>query len=291
MDFSKVRSAVNRIRIGRNIHRHLDLIAGLPYEDIKSFAGSFDDVYALKPEQLQLGFLKVLKGSHMEEKKKEYGLVCQDRTPYEALYTRWMSYEDMIRLKGVEEMVEVYYNSGQFRNTLEALETKFSSAFLMYDGMYRFYEKCGYEKQQHKRGARYEILLGFIESSVSECDRDKEYFRELLTFDYYLRENAKSRPDFAGEYKVSKEILRSFYEKEETEHRYLPSYTGYDRNQMRKMTHLEYFAWSGKYVLFDYKERDVLSKDARTCEIVRSCQDKLVSCKSEVKSIKCREYT
>lgn len=267
MDFSRVRNAVNRIRKGRNIHQHLDLIAGLPCEDIKSFERSFDDVYALKPEQLQLGFLKVLKGSYMEEKRQEYGLVCQDRTPYEVLYTRWMSYEDMIRLKGVEEMVEVYYNSGQFRNTLEALEARFSSAFSMYDGLYRFYEKNGYEKQQHKRSARYEILLEYIKSSVGESGGETEYFRELLTYDYYLRENAKSRPDFAGEYKVPKETLRVFYEKEESEHRYLPAYTGYDRNQMRKMTHLEYFARLGKYVLFDYKDRDVLSKDARTCEV------------------------
>lgn len=275
MDFSRVRNAVNRIKRGRNIHQHLDLIAGLPYEDIKSFAKSFDEVYALKPEQLQLGFLKVLKGSFMEEKQQEYGLVCQDRPPYEVLYTRWMSYEDVIRLKGVEEMVEVYYNSGQFKNTLEALESRFSSAFLMYDGLYRFYEKNGYEEQQHKRSARYEILLRFITGSVSECDRETENFREILTYDYYLRENAKSRPDFAGGYKVSKETLRTFYEREEAEHRYLPSYTGHDRNQMRKMTHLEYFAWAGKLVLFDYKERDVLSRDARTCE---------------VKSIECREY-
>lgn len=268
MDFSKVKNVVNCIRKGRNIHQHLDLIAGLPDEDIERFAQSFDEVYELEPEQLQLGFLKVLKGSCMEKKKQEYGLVCQDRAPYEVLYTRWISYEDMIRLKGVEEMVEVYYNSMQFGNTLKALKGKFSSAFLMYDGLYQFYEKCGYGEKQYKRSARYEILLRYIESSVSGCVQETEKFRELLTYDYYLRENAKSRPEFAGEYKVSKEILRTFYEKEEKEHRYLPAYTGYDRNQMRKMTHLEYFAGLGKYVLFDYMERDVLSQDARTCEVM-----------------------
>ena len=264
MDFGRVRGAVERIRKGKNIHQHLDLIAGLPHEDLKSFARSFDDVYALEPDQLQLGFLKVLKGSYMDEKRQEYGLVCQSRPPYEVLYTRWLSYEEIIRLKGIEEMVEVYYNSGQFKNTLKALEKSYPSAFLMYDSMYRFYEKYGYERQQHRRGARYEILLHYIEECADICE-EAEYYRELLTYDYYLRENAKSRPHFAGEYKVTKEFLRAFYENEEETHRYLRSYTDHDSSQMRRMTHLEYFAWMGKYILFDYKERDPLSQNARTC--------------------------
>ena len=264
MDFGRVRGAVERIRKGKNIHQHLDLIAGLPHENLKSFARSFDDVYALEPDQLQLGFLKVLKGSYMDEKRQEYGLVCQSRPPYEVLYTRWLSYEEIIRLKGIEEMVEVYYNSGQFKNTLKALEKSHASAFLMYDSMYRFYEKYGYERQQHRRSARYEILLRYIEECADICE-EAEYYRELLTYDYYLRENAKSRPHFAGEYKVTKEFLRAFYKNEEENHRYLRSYTDYDSSQMRRMTHLEYFAWMGKYILFDYKERDPLSQNARTC--------------------------
>ena len=264
MDFAKVRNAVEKIRIGGNIHQHLDLIAGLPFEGIDSFAKSFDDVYSLKPEQLQLGFLKVLKGSGMERQKDAYGLVYQSRPPYEVLYTRWLSYEDVIRLKGIEEMVEVYYNSGQFKNTLKALEKSYPSAFLMYDSMYRFYEKYGYERQQHRRSARYEILLRYIEECADICE-EAEYYRELLTYDYYLRENAKSRPHFAGEYKVTKEFLRAFYENEEETHSYLRSYTDHDSSQMRRMTHLEYFAWMGKYILFDYKERDPLSQNARTC--------------------------
>ncbi len=260
MDFSKVKSAVERIRKRGNIHQHLDLIAGLPFEDIGSFAKSFDDVYGLKPEQLQLGFLKVLKGSSMESRKEKYGLVCQSRPAYEALFTRWLSYEDVIRLKGVEEMVEVYYNSGQFTHTLEELEKRHSSAFAMFDKLYCFYEAHEYMGVQHKRSMRYEILLQYIGEADPE---EMEFFRELLTYDYYLRENAKTRPDFAGEYRISKEEVRSFYEKEERERRYLTAYGEYDRNQMRKMTHLEYFAEMGKCVLFDYKERNVLSREAK----------------------------
>ena len=264
MDFGRVRGAVERIREKGNIHQHLDLIAGLPFEDMESFARSFDDVYALGPDQLQLGFLKVLKGSYMEEKKQEYGLVYKSRPPYEVLYTRWLSYEDMMRLKGIEEMVEVYYNSRQFTHTLEALKAGYPSAFLMYDGLAGFYEEQGLGQVQHKRSARYEILLRYI---TAEFPEEEERFRELLTYDYYLRENAKSRPEFAGEYKVPKDTLRTFYEKEEAQRRYLPAYRDYDRNQMRKMTHLEYFAQKGIYVLFDYRERNALSRDARACRV------------------------
>ena len=107
-------------------------------------------------------------------------------------------------------------------------------------------------------------MLRYIEECADICE-EAEYYRELLTYDYYLRENAKSRPHFAGEYKVTKEFLRAFYENEEETHRYLRSYTDHDSSQMRRMTHLEYFAWMGKYILFDYKERDPLSQNARTC--------------------------
>lgn len=262
MDFEKVAGIVRRIQNMGNIHQHLDLIAGLPHEDIESFAKSFDDVYALRPEQLQLGFLKVLKGSFMEEHQEEYGLVHKDRPPYEVLYTRWLSYEDVMRLKGIEEMVEVYYNSRQFTNTMEELVREYASAFQMYDDLSCFYEESGYGSVQHKRSTRYAILLEYI---ALHFPQKVEYYREKLTYDYYLRENAKSRPEFAGEYKVEKAELRSFYENEENSRRYLPAYEAYDRNQMRKMTHLEYFESTREYILFDYMERNPLNQEARVC--------------------------
>ena len=262
MDFDKVSEVVARIQKKGNIHQHLDLIAGLPYEDIQRFARSFDDVYALKPEQLQLGFLKVLKGSYMEEQQKTYGLEHKSRPPYEVLYTKWLSYEDVIRLKGIEEMVEVYYNSRQFTHTIEALEQEYTSSFEMYDRLREYYEEKGYGSVQHKRSARYDILLSYI---LYHHPKKVQYYRELLIYDYYLRENAKTRPEFAGEYKVSKEELRTFYENEEEKRKYLVNYQAYDRNQMRKMTHLEYFSYFGKYILFDYMEKNPLNQEARTC--------------------------
>lgn len=264
MDFEKVSRIVRRIQERGNVHEHLDLIAGLPYEDVESFAHSFDDVYALKPEQLQLGFLKVLKGSFMQEHQKEYGIVHKAHPPYEVLYTKWISYEDVLRLKGVEEMVEVYYNSRQFTNTMEELEKEYDSAFDMYDRLAAYYEENDYNSVQHKRSARYEILLNYVRKYHKEKE---DLFREVLTYDYYLRENAKSRPGFAGEYPVTKDAARAFYETEEETHEYLPNYGKYDRNQMRKMTHLEYFKLTDTYILFDYQNRNPLNQEARVCKI------------------------
>ncbi len=267
MQFSAVSEKVRRIRKNGNIHQHLDLIAGLPYEDLRRFAVSFDEVYALKPQQLQLGFLKVLKGSYMETRSREYGLLYKSAPPYEVLSTRWMSYDDILYLKGIEEMVETYYNSAQFVRTMSELEKCFTSPFEMYGKLSRYYfERRSTDPGSHSRADRYEILLGF--AAEAEPDR-REQYRELLTYDYYLRENAKSRPKFAGEYRMDREELRSFYCREAEEHRYLKGYEGRGANQLRKMTHLEYFSVFDRYILFDYSNRDPLTKEAETFEIER----------------------
>ncbi len=268
MNLEQVRSAVFRIKEAGNVHQHLDLIAGLPYEDYESFARSFDQVYSMRPEQLQLGFLKVLKGSLMHEKAEEYGLLYQDRPPYEVLSTKWISYADVIRLKGVEDMVEVYYNSGQFRNTMEHLEEEFSSAFGMYEELAAYYNESGLAHMNHTRIARYEILDRFI-GQIVQKDRSREEkqkaYREWLTLDLYLRDNVKNRPDFLGENKVSSDEAAAFYKREEDSREYLSGYQGYDRRQMRRMTHLERIG--GELLLFDYLSRDPLTGNARICVI------------------------
>ena len=163
MDLEKVARRVAEVNAFGNIHQHLDLIAGLPYEDIESFRRSFNEVYQMEPEQLQLGFLKVLKGSYMEEMKQKYGLLSQSKSPYEVLKTNWLSYDEVIRLKGVEEMVEVYYNSGQFRRTMKRLSQEWGDAFDLYDSLAAFYEDEGLNGVSHNRLARYEILYRFIQ--------------------------------------------------------------------------------------------------------------------------------
>lgn len=269
MKFSQVTEVVNRVHAAKNIHQHLDLIAGLPFEDYNSFHKSFCDVYALRPEQLQLGFLKVLKGSYMEEKTKDYELLYQNRPPYEVLSTKWLPYSDVIRLKGLEEMVEVYYNSRQFEHTMELLEQVFGDAFVMFEEISNYYEEHGYYGVNHNRVARYEILYAFIKEVALvqyETLLTEEQFRQMLVMDLYLRENMKNRPAFAGDSLVSKEVERTFYDTEAEEHQYLKGYEKYDKRQLRKMTHLENI--DGHLILFDYQNRNPLTNQATTYEVI-----------------------
>lgn len=262
MRFEKVKKIVEQIHAKGNIHQHLDLIAGLPYEDYQRFRCSFNEVYALKPEQLQLGFLKVLKGSYMEEKAKDYQLVYQDRPPFEVLSTAWISYDEVIALKGIEEMVEVYYNSRQFEKTLELLEKEFDDACAMFEKLRDYYETKGLDQINHTRISRYEILFDFVKQLLKEKHLEGKIasYQESLIYDLYLRENVKNRPVFAGEDTVDKQTAAAFYEKEEQERRYLKGYERYDKRQMRKMTHLERIG--GNFLLFDYQNRSPLTHQA-----------------------------
>lgn len=270
MDLEKLESNVRRVNGFRNIHQHLDLIAGLPWEGYESFKNSFNQVYAMEPEQLQLGFLKVLSGSYMEEKAEDYGLLFRDTPPYEVLSTRWLSYGELIRLKAVEEMVEVYYNSGQFGNTMRELQTEFSSPFDMYEALREYYREQELSAVSHSRNARYEILFSFIRKMLEknvQADR-LELYRDLLTEDLYLRENAKSRPSFGRDLTPYKEEIKQFFIRERKERRYLMGYEEYDSKQMSRMVHVEIMR-DGRMLLFDYLHRDALLGNARIIEAGR----------------------
>lgn len=284
MDIDALRRAVATVHGFQNIHQHLDLIAGLPCEDYDSFVRSFNDVYAMAPNQLQLGFLKVLKGSPMEQYAGEYGIVCCSRPPYEVLYTKWLSFDDVLKLKGVEEMVEIYYNSDQFAHTLPVLIQAFSSPFHMYEALADYYRTNGYMTNTPSRIYRYQVLLDFACSAAAD---KHALFVELLTFDLYLRENLKSRPDFASENSMEKNStekkkVREFFEREELAHQYLKGYESYTSIQLLRMTHIEKFTYpvwaecpadcaarleSPAYILFDYKNRNALTHDAAYFEI------------------------
>lgn len=249
MDFEKLKGIVDRIHSFGNIHQHLDLIAGLPYEDYDSFRHSFNDVYALKPQQLQLGFLKVLKGSHMMEMCQEYGIVYKTREPYEVLSTKWLDYDHVLKLKTVENMVEVYYNSGQFQNTLEYLEGFFPDAFSIYERLGNFYMEKGYGDISHTRMRRYEILLEFLEN-LPEISMDQ--VKDQMIYDLYLRENLKSRPGFARDQKPFERQIWDFRKRE----------------KVAKNAHVEVFA-DGKVLLFDYADRDPLTNNARVKDVTK----------------------
>ena len=247
MDFEKLKGIVEQIHSFGNIHQHLDLIAGLPYEGYESFHKSFCDVYALRPEQFQLGFLKVLKGSHMMEMTGEYQILYKDREPYEVLSTAWLTYGEILGLKMVESMVEVYYNSGQFKHTLVFLEQYFEDPFRMYEALGRFYEKKGYSEISHSRMRRYEILMEF---AGEQKEIPSEALSDVMLLDLYLRENLKSRPSFASDQKPYERLIWDYRK----------------AKKIPKTAHIEVFR-DGKTILFDYTDRDPLTNNARLTDI------------------------
>lgn len=253
MDFEKLKRIVEQIHSFGNIHQHLDLIAGLPYEGYDSFHKSFCDVYALRPEQFQLGFLKVLKGSYMMEMTGEYQILYKDREPYEVLSTAWLTYGEILRLKMVESMVEVYYNSGQFKNTLVFLEKYFDDPFRMYEALGRFYEKKGYSEISHSRMRRYEILMEF---AGEQKEIPSEALSDVMLLDLYLRENLKSRPSFASDQKPYERLIWDYRK----------------AKKIPKTAHIEVFQ-DGKKLLFDYTDRDPLTNNAQLTDITDEVND------------------
>lgn len=262
MDLDKLKRNVDRVHSFKNTHQHLDLIAGLPNEDFDSFLKSFDDVYRMRPDQLQLGFLKVLKGSYMAEQTGNYRLQFHSTPPYEVLSTEWLDFGEVIRLKQVEEMVEVHYNSGQFPAVLEKLEHDFSRPVEIFLRLADYYERKKLSGISHSRIARYEILYEFIREELGAASEELSEYRDRLMFDLYLRENVKSRPFFAQDQFLFKRQVREFFTAEDKTPHWLTGYEGCDSRQLSKMAHLEAME-DGTFVLFDYKNRNPLSWNAR----------------------------
>lgn len=279
--FEKLKKNVLFIKEKGNIHQHLDLIAGLPYEGYESFAHSFNAVYDMRPEQLQLGFLKVLKGAYMYDVQEKYGILYSSKPPYEVLQTNWLSFDEIIRLKQVEEVVEVYYNSMQFVRTMEFLLPFFENAFSMYECLGDYYEEKGLFELSHSRMARYEILLNFVQEKLKPERPEAQQeiiiscLKECLLYDLYLRENLKNRPQWADSQDRYKDDIRQFYKKEAVEKSYLKDYEKIEEKQLYRMTHLEVFHYDVQDsfekkllpVLFDYQNRSPLSHEARTFQV------------------------
>lgn len=247
MDLKKLEASVARVKSFGNIHQHLDLIAGLPCEDYESFRRSFEQVYRMKPDQLQLGFLKVLKGSSMYHEAQKYEILYKEKEPYEVLSTAWLSYEDILKLKMVESMVEVYYNSGQFQKTLSWIETFYQEMFSFYESLGAYYEEKGYEEISHSRLRRYEILLEFLKEKTQLPVNTAS---QHMVYDLYLREKLKKRPVFAMDQKPYEASVRNYRK----------------ANKIPKTAHIEVFG-DGSAVLFDYEARDPLTNNARAEQI------------------------
>ncbi len=279
-DLTGLKKHVSEVYEGRNIHQHLDLIAGLPYEDYETFRNSFNEVYDMKPDQLQLGFLKVLKGSPIHCDSDKYGIVCQDIPPYEVLHTDWLSFEDILKLKQVEDMVERYYNSMQFEASVKFMVQRADTPFDFFMQIGKFFHDKGYDAMQQSRIGNYEILYEFAKTKLGQ--EDIKILEQLLIFDLYARENLKKRPEFI-DYEngiPDKEFIREFYQNQENVKRFLEIYDGYDWKQLSRMTHIEIFDYDilgfmetgvctarKNIYIFDYIYRNPLDNQARISKI------------------------
>lgn len=267
MNLSKAKEAVERIREKGNIHQHLDLIAGLPYEDYGSFIKSFNQVYNMKPNQLQLGFLKVIAGSYMANNTERYGMAYKEFPPYEVLYTKWLSYDEILKLKLVEEAVEIYYNSGQFKYTVKFLENYFYEPFKMYYEIGKYYKDRFPSNIKHSRIDRYNILNNYFQEKEKSPERIK-LFRELMTYDIYLRENIHTRPPFAvsmDKYREEIRVIAREMELTRSEHiepasddiiKFLEENGGLSSVKRVSSERIK-----GRYFVFDYKNRNPLTGD------------------------------
>lgn len=279
-DMKKLERVISCIKAGKNIHVHLDLIAGLPFEDYESFQQSFNKVYEQKPQQFQLGFLKVLKGSRMFEMAQDYQLQYLSTPPYEVLSTKWISYEELLQLKEVEQMLEIYYNSNQFMRTMHILEQVFETPYMLYEELAKYYREKNYFVQTPSRNYRYDVLFKF--AMTTDLKEKEDIVKEALLFDLYARENVKSSPEFLTltdkkETEMRKHLLRDFFEKEEEQRKYFPDYEGFDSRQLAKMIHTQWFSYpvweenftigatpfeNKKALMFDYNNRNPLTYEA-----------------------------
>lgn len=278
MDLDKLFHYVDSVHELGNIHQHLDLIAGLPYENYERFGCSFDDLYAHEPDQLQLGFLKVLKGTMMEEEVKKYSILYRNQPPYEVLGTKWLSYDEIILLKGVEELVELYYNSGQYTLTLKYAVPFFESPFRFYEMFSAWYRGKSYHKLNHNRLEKYNILREFLREHIDENEWDT--LDEIMIYDMYLRENVKGRPAWAKDTAQYKKEWKALY-REQGEKLFPEDVQAgiYDSKRAANQSHIEVFEidikkfeQSGQvekkqvFCLFDYSRRNPLNRAARTVE-------------------------
>lgn len=307
-DLTVLKNNIAKLLEKGNVHLHVDLIAGLPFENMDSFIQSFNDVYQMGGHELQLGFLKLLHGTPMMQMKKEHDIVCTDFPPYEVLHTKELSYEDILRLKAVEEMLEIYHNSGQFRRTEDFLLPMFASPFDFYERLAAYYEEKNYPVVCSARERRYVILLEYLEEYLKSADRQNkdneeitkmdrqntgnediiETVRELLTVDYYLRERAKARPSFASDEK------KQYRKLQETDFNHvMVRETGFrewtrkifqryaeeencDAGQPEKGMHLEILHKAAvmpglslpQVILFDYEQRDPVTKEVKITAVV-----------------------
>lgn len=268
--FDGLTDIVKKIKDMGNIHEHLDLIVGLPYEDYNSFRNSFNEVYDLEPEQLQIGFLKLLKGSGLRRDAEKYGIVYRSRPNYEVLYTKELTYGEISRLKLLEEMVETYYNSGKALNTIQFITKIYTTPFDFFQDLGDYWEKMQYHTLSHSKMELFTIMYDF--ALQSEILRDKiDIIKELLRFDIFAGDNVKTIPEkLSSEFCYNKDKVSAFYRNEENIEKYTPNLKDFLAQQISRMCHIEVFKYDvldissdmveeETAVLFNYYKKDEIS--------------------------------
>lgn len=270
MPFSEIKENLEKIVALENVHNHFDLIAGLPFEDFHSFMKSFDDVYSLESNKLQLGFLKVLKGSEMMQQSFEHGLVCEEKPPYQVLFNKYLSFDEMIIIRGIEELLDTYYNSHYFDYSLRYLiQTKYNSPHQFYQAFYNYWEANDLFNDKHSKQSKYKILMSFYALNFD----DQETFNELLKYDYILNKNKKIDGLFKRlKPKGYRNMCHEFLQETDHLEKYLPHFKDKNAKYIIKRVHIERFRFDvqtfiqsgfkaksskNQDVLFDYSKSTI----------------------------------
>ena len=209
VNFSDIKEKVVELLSIKNIKQHLDLIAGLPGEDYESFRKSFNDVHSIRPEEIQLGFLKLLKGSSMREEAEKYGMVYSPYPPYEIIKTNMVSYGEMIKLKKVEEMVDKYYNSQKFNNILNFFYEKYNTPFDFFYDLGNYFEIKGYFNRNIGNTEYYKVFLDF---NMEILNGDESYLKDIIKYDYLSFNKRRGIPEFLKS-NINKEVELNIKEK------------------------------------------------------------------------------
>lgn len=246
--YENIKEKVLKVAAGKNVMQHLDLIAGLPGEDLESFKKSFNDVHDIRPDEIQLGFLKLLKGSSMREEAKKWGIVYSPYAPYEIIRSKDISYEELLLLKKVEAMVDKYYNSCKFNNVVKLFLNIYEKPFDFYYDLAIFFEEKGNFKRSIGNVEYYKILLDFYLEKIG--GKDEGLFKEVLKFDYLCFNKKRWLPDF---------LVRTITKEDEQNIK-----DSFDRQMPFKKAHIEKFEidiinyikngeinFEPKYLIFD----------------------------------------
>ncbi|MCC0703961.1 B12-binding domain-containing radical SAM protein [Clostridioides sp. ES-S-0049-02] len=275
-DFKKLSHVVQTVASYRNIHQHLDLIAGLPYEDYESFENSFNDVFNLGIEHLQLGFLKMIKGTGMRKVADEHGFKYKDYAPYEFLYNNYISYEETLKLKDIEDVLERYYNSKNFVLSMRYIIGKFykQSPFKFFETFAKYFDENGYFDLAQGKNQLYKILLDFYNEKINI---DNDVFNDILKYDYISLGKTSNIPQFFNKLDVDdfKNRCHVFLQDNDNLSTYLPNFVDKPAKHIIKYVHFEPFKFNivdlknninteireeENIVLFEYDDKKIFEK-------------------------------